>query len=146
MLFNPYSACCISRYLASVDWLALQESYFDRLHNLAPYFVLLAFDQLKSVYVSPLQWKYNIDWLFCCKKSFSFVLCFQEFIFCIAIVPFIFWTALDTSDPPLSYPALHHLLEEFSSVLLQQSLSVTSNLSQSCLSIPQQCSQVFSLV
>ena len=126
MLFHPYSAaCCISRSLASVDHLALQESYFNRLHNSAQYFVLLTFDWLKSVYVSPIQWKYNIDFFAVCTVStssfvlhfkrallmFLCVVCFQEFIFCI--LPFIFWTALDTSDPSLSFPALHHLLEEF---------------------------------
>ena len=43
--------------------------------------------------------------------NYLYFVCFQEFIFCV--VPLIFWTGLDASDLPLSYPALHYLLEEF---------------------------------
>ena len=39
--------------------LALQELYFEKLHNIAPYFVLICFDRLKSVYITLLQLKYE---------------------------------------------------------------------------------------
>ena len=66
-----YVAFC--RSLASVDRLALHESYFDRLQNLALYFVLVCFHCLKSVYT--LQLKYNIDFFSVCTvSSFTFVL------------------------------------------------------------------------
>ena len=72
-IFLNFGTCAIHAYcvtlfrsLASVDRLALQESYFDKLHNVAPYFVILCFERLKTVYISPLQLKYDIEFFYAC--------------------------------------------------------------------------------
>ena len=75
-MFVNFGRCDIHGYcvtlfrsLASVDRLALQESYFDKLHNVAPYFVILCFECLKTVYISPLQLKYDIEFFYACTVS-----------------------------------------------------------------------------
>ena len=57
------------RSLASIDRLALQESYFLNFHNLCPCFVLLCFiliNRLKTVYISTLELKNDIDFFSAC--------------------------------------------------------------------------------
>ena len=102
----------------------MQESYFEKLNNAAPYFVLICFDRLKSVYISLLQLKYDIEFFSACTES-TFktplfcvrslsklsVFDFQEFILCV--VPFIFHTSLDIAILALLYAVLHALLEDF---------------------------------
>ena len=73
---------CFFRALANAERLALQESYFTNMHQLCPYFVEVCFDRLKSVYVSPLELKHDVDFFFSC--TVSIITCTQQ---CLQFFP-----------------------------------------------------------
>ena len=119
-------AFCVTlfRSLASVDRLALQESY---LHNVALYFVILCFEHLKTVYISLLQLKYDIEFFYACTVStfisntFSPALqAFLNYLFVVTRNSFLVWCLSSSAlhwiyinRPALPYLVLHSLLEEF---------------------------------
>ena len=65
-----YLTLYLYRSLAAVEGLALQESHFNNFHNLAPYFELLCFSRLESVYIVPLELKNDIDFFCSCTVSY----------------------------------------------------------------------------
>ena len=85
-----YLTLYLYRSLAAVERLALQESHFNNFHNLAPYFVLLCFSRLQSVYIVPLELKNDID--FFCSCTVSYVSTTFSFVPFFNIVNFSFFS------------------------------------------------------
>ena len=114
---------------SAIENLSVQGTYFKNFHHITQYFLNLVLKRLCHNFISPVDMSADFVFMELCSVRFTFFLyCIVERIvmvlhlqtFISELMPLLTHTSLDPMSPPLSFPVLHSILEDFSTPLLSQ--------------------------